>query len=1058
VPPVRIELLGNLRITVGRRLVTSVNTSRLQSLLAFLVLHGGAPQSREHLASVLWPESNGSQARTNLRQLLHQLRRALPECVLLTIDNHTVCWQLDNACSIDVIEFETAAAQAANAENRSALAAAREALEEAVRIYQHDLLPGLYDEWLEPRRAQLRQQLAEVLARLAASLETTGEYPAAIFHATRLLALDPLREPSYQLLMRLHGRNNDRTSAIRIYHQCMRVLRRELGVSPSQTTQDLFNQALKSEHPPAAALELPPHTATGPAMVGRTPEWERLLGCWRQAARGEAHFALILGEPGIGKSRLADELFRHCVRAAEGAVARARCYFAQGRLAYGPVVDWLRSDSWQPARTHLPKHQLAELARVLPEILVDSPEIAPPQPLTESWQRRHLYEALNAGFNKGPKPLLLLIDDLQWCDPDSFEWLHFFFRSEASANTLVLGTARPEGMGRDHPLTGLVGELRQSGQMSEFPLAPLTIEETSALAAQVAGQECESGFVSGLYQTTKGNPLFVVESVRSSVEDDAASKSRIPPRVQAVIAGRLAQLSQPAFEVVAIAAVVGRPFSLALLAKATDLDEDSLSQALEELWQRRIIDGQDAATYDYTHDLLREVAYTELSPVRRRSLHKRVATALEELHAQDLDPVAGWLAAHYQAAGLAEQAIQFYRAAASIAKHRFAEAEAADLLRTALLLCRDFPESPKRDQEELELLATLGPSLVVTRGYSSHEVGETYSRGLRLAKPSGDRKHLFSMLSGAWTFHLVRGQLEESRRLAQDFVDNAKPDDLPAIEMTGRFLLGTSLFHQGQLLASREQIEQAVPALMHASHPALALFAAGPNIGVFCKSYLSHVLWHLGDAGLAKSRSHEAVGLARELSDSFCLAFALDYAAMLDVFRQDAESALAHATEASAICRKYGFSYYLAWTDILAGWATAVVDDPVAGLSRLNDGLVALRATGGEIRLPFYYGLVAEACGLAGETREALANIDDAFAFENKNGELWFSPELHRIRGDVLARAGDSAGAQMSYRCAVESARQIGAKAAEQRAAAHLQNLHSGKTQTQAAERLSQSV
>lgn len=254
-------------------------------------------------------------------------------------------------------------------------------------------------------------------------------------------------------------------------------------------------------------------------------------------------------------------------------------------------------------------------------------------------------------------------------------------------------------------------ELRQSGQLSEFSIASLSLEETAALAAQIAMRECDPTFLRGLYQATKGNPLFVVESVRASLEDQA-SKSSVPPRVQAVITARLAQLSPPAYELAGLAATIGRPFSLDLLAKATDWDEDSLSRALEELWQRRIIDGQGAGTYDYTHDLLREVAYSELSPIRQRSLHRRVARALEELYASDLEGVSGWLAAHYEAAGMAEQAIRYYGAAASVAKQRFADAEAADLIRRALRLCRDFPETAKRDKQELELLVTLGPSLV----------------------------------------------------------------------------------------------------------------------------------------------------------------------------------------------------------------------------------------------------------------------------------------------------------------------------------------------------------
>src|SRR5262245_62071737 len=156
--PIRIELFGGLRFFQGEQAVSSVNTNRLQSLLAYLILHGDSPQPREHLAFVLWPESSESQARTNLRQLLHHLRRALPaHCDLLATDHQMAQWRRDSACSIDVLEFEAAAARAAEAEKRGDIAIERQALECAERLYQDDLLPGLFDEWLSPKREQLRQ-------------------------------------------------------------------------------------------------------------------------------------------------------------------------------------------------------------------------------------------------------------------------------------------------------------------------------------------------------------------------------------------------------------------------------------------------------------------------------------------------------------------------------------------------------------------------------------------------------------------------------------------------------------------------------------------------------------------------------------------------------------------------------------------------------------------------------------------------------------------------------------------------------------------------------------
>jgi predicted ATPase len=235
-------------------------------------------------------------------------------------------------------------------------------------------------------------------------------------------------------------------------------------------------------------------------------------------------------------------------------------------------------------------------------------------------------------------------------------------------------------------------------------------------------------------------------------------------------------------------------------------------------------------------------------------------------------------------------------------------------------------------------------------------------------------------------------------------------------------------------------VEQAVPAYGAPSHPALAFFA-GPDLGVFCRAYLSHLLWQFGHAEQAAAKSEESIALAREVSHPFTLAIALGYAAMLDVFRQEGKLALARAGEASAVCRKHGFAYYLAWAEILAGWATAVEGDTAGGLVQLRHGLDALKATGAELRLPFYYGLLAEACGLAGQVGEALANVASGFAFQSKNGEMWSAPELHRIHGDVLLHSGDAPQAQLSYRRAIESARQTGARLFELRAAARLRKL-----------------
>jgi DNA-binding SARP family transcriptional activator len=492
----RINLFGNLRISFGGRPVTAVNTNRLQSLIAYLILHGDAPQPRERLAFLLWPASSESQARTNLRQLLHHLKRALPaECNFLETTHVTVGWRQDGTYAIDVVDFQTAIAGADCARTENDRSREIQSLTAALQLYEDDLLPALYDDWLTPMREEYRKRVSEVLQRLATLFEGQKDYSAAIPCAERLVALDPLGESHHQLLIKLHAANQDRSSALRAYHQCMRVLRREMGVEPGPATVELFERILKTELYRGASREWRPRSSAAKpvselqkvrALIGRTREWHQLTSAWQSAVEEGPLVAVISGEPGIGKTRLADELYQACVRQGHAA-ARSRCYVGQGQVAYAPVAEWLRSDVVRAGWTSLRPEQVAEVARLVPEIReqfanVELLEPGQPSPLTESWQRLRFYESMSAAFGKSRKPLLLYLDDMQWCDPDSFEWLNTLLTSLAAARVLVLGTARVEETGREHPFTPFVAGLRRSGMVLEIPLEPLDEEGTADLA------------------------------------------------------------------------------------------------------------------------------------------------------------------------------------------------------------------------------------------------------------------------------------------------------------------------------------------------------------------------------------------------------------------------------------------------------------------------------------------------------------------------------------------------------------------------------------------------
>ncbi|MCW5858913.1 MAG: AAA family ATPase [Caldilineales bacterium] len=412
-PPLQIHLLGSFRLLHRGEAVKGFDQARLQELLAYLLLRRDCPLPRQQLAFLFWPDSIEEQARTNFRNLWHRLRRALPEADrFLRTDDLTVQWHAGDACWLDVAEFERhvqSAGSTAGDDNQA------QRLEQAVALYGGELLPGCYSEWLLAERDRLAQAYAAAREQLAELYEARREYRRAIGQAQALLRHDPLHEPAYARLMRLQALNDDRAAALHTYHVCATALRRELDVEPGPETRTLYERLLKAGPQPAvqAAAE-----AAIP-LVGREPEWRQLLQAWR-AAVARPRLALITGEAGIGKTRLAEALAAWVGRQGIPALTAA-CYAAGGELAYAPVVAWLRG---QP-RPALADPWLRELSRLLPEILVERPNLPAPAPLTEKWQRLRLFEALAHAILTGRSALLLALDDLQWCDRDTLDWLHY---------------------------------------------------------------------------------------------------------------------------------------------------------------------------------------------------------------------------------------------------------------------------------------------------------------------------------------------------------------------------------------------------------------------------------------------------------------------------------------------------------------------------------------------------------------------------------------------------------------------------------------------------------
>lgn len=816
-PPIlHIHLLREFRLMLDNDLVLSVDKPRSQDLLAYLLLHRHVPQLRQQIAFQFWPDSSESQARTNLRKLFHQLRQDLPQAdQFIASDWQHLSWRSEADYVLDVAEVESLCDRLV-AEEIPAV----ETVERLLSLYQGELLPHCYDDWILPLRQALHERVVNSLAVAAEGLEQHRAYETAIRCAEHLLRLDPLHEATYRQLMQLRALGGDRTGALRAYHQCAAQLERELAVAPSVQTRAVYERLLSQEDQPVASGPAAPAAEQLP-LIGRQSEWNQLQAAWR-AADTQPRLAMIWGEAGTGKTRLVEELMRWA-RPRAGTVAYARSYAAEGALSYAPVKDWLRAQSVRTALNALDDVWLVELVRLLPELLVAHSHLSAPSPLREGWQQQRFHEALARAVLAAERPLLLVLDDVQWCDEETLAWLHYLLRVDMQAPLLVVATARIEEVDEAHPLHNLLRQLHRERRCSELTLAPLNAEETASLVEQMVGEKPMT-WIEHLFQESEGNPLFVVESVRArQIDGQVAQTSRsngslsgsLPPTVQSVIAARLAQLTPAAYRLAQFAATIGRAFTFDVLATASGLDEDALMQNLDELWQRRIVREKESG-YDFSHDKIRETAYAELSQARRRQVHGKVAKALERVFAHDLDEVCGQLAVHYEQAQQWERAAMYWQQTARRAAAQFAHGEAVHAITCALNL---IPV-----HEPLTRYRLLLARAHIYHQQNQLDLLQSDVNALAQIVENGPENHGCQAELGVLRAQMLMrlGRYPDAIAVAETSAAQARMAGVPHLEAESLFCAGRALWYMGALDSARDRLKQALASARQAEHTYIA--------------------------------------------------------------------------------------------------------------------------------------------------------------------------------------------------------------------------------------------
>jgi hypothetical protein len=752
-------------------------------------------------------------------------------------------------------------------------------------------------------------------------------------------------------------------------------------------------------------------------FVGRELELEQLNQAWDAAQEGRAHLVLVSGEPGVGKSRLAQELARR-VRAEGHVVASARAYEAAGRLPWGPVVDLLRSRALQSHIDTLDTVWRAELARLLPELLEAAPSAAANRS-SDLAQRHRLFDAVSRAVI-GDRPRLLIIDDLQWCDAETIDLIGFVVRSRETAPVLIVGTVRSEEIPEHHPLVGLVDALGHDKAVTTVPLGQLDEAATAALAARLRNtEEIDPELAARLWAETEGNPLFVIEVLRAEVAPEGR-RAALTPTMRAVLAARLGQLPDGARRLAEVAAVVGRSFSVGLLVSATGIGEPRLVDDLDELWRRRIIRDQ-GLTYDFSHDKLRTVALEMVSPARRRQLHRAVADAITREFCHDLDAASPQLAAHYDQGGMVEPAIDAYRVAGARAVAVSALDEAVSMFRRALSLLAELPASARRDALELDTRIALGAPLVALEGYGSHEAHQLYDRALSLCRQL-DRAVDPPILRGLGLARLQGCRFDEASALGQALVDHESHD--PIAKTEGRYLLGVSAFWRGDLARARQYLDGAIDAydLSH-RHEHLALYAQDPK--AVCLVRLAWVDLWAGDPGRADERARGALELAVDLDHFMTLWYVLTYAAIIAAESKDLVRLAELLEHAELLRRRLPMRYLMIIGEALRGWLDVREGAP-GGIDRIVRSVARSRTEGESLHLTYTLLLLARARSMTGELHEGRAASREGLSLSHRRDQRYLEAELWRVDGELAYRSGESEAAA-SLRRAVEVADAQGA-------------------------------
>lgn len=1025
-----LTLLGEFSARRNGDVPLRLERRKAAALLAYLAMSGGRVHPRDKLAALLWPDARETGARHSLRQALVTLRQALPPRIL-RVDELTVALDPD-AVDVDVIAFQRLVADGAPA-----------ALARAAALYGGDFLAGLdvneapFEEWLQSERERLRELAVGNLARLLAWQRETDDLDGAVQTALHLLGLDPLQEVVHRTVMRLHVARGRRNAALRQYQVCVDVLRRELGVEPEPETRELYGAILRQRGlpPPVVddgrrprATEPPPHDldASEPdhPIVGREAELaalDRMLG---ESAPGRQRLVIVLGEAGIGKSRLLAELRARAL--ARGArVMLGRSYESAQIVPFVPWIGAIRRSGAldEPSVRDLSPLWRRELVRLLPEFGGEYGE----DPADTLSDVAGLFEAVAQVLEHlaARQPMVAMLEDIHWADEMTLRLLAFLARRPRTVPLVVVASARDDELGDAGLLRTVLAELAADRRLERLALAPLSRAATGDLVSRLSRQRTEAATVAALadrlWDATHGQPFMIVETMNAledTSHDALAGSLPLPQRVHDLIASRLDRLTPAARTLVGVAAVIGGEFEFALLRQASGLDEAVAANALEELVRRRMLGVVDDR-FDFTHARIRDVALSGLLPPRRRILHRQVAEALEAMAPGGADRDSAALATHCREAGLWENAARHFREAGRTAASRSAEREAAACFDEALAALQHASRTPSVLEQTVDLNLDLRNSLLVLgqigRLPACLNAAETAARTL------GDpRRQSWVSLYRA-QFEWWTGVSRDARVFAEHAERIVDASDDRSLKITGGVYAGFAWSNAGEYRRARRALDRSLellagePPQRRHGHQSLPL--------PFARGHLARICAELGDFAEGVRHGLEGLRVAEEAGHRPSMALVFSNLGHLYSVQGDTVAAMSAFSRAHEIERERQL-----WQGTAGGvgYCYVLTGRTAEGIALMEEVRAAMDTSGWRLLKARMLATLGHAYLLGGRGADAQACADESLALARDRGERGCEAWALWLQGEIAAQRDP-----LDFETATERFRQGRALAAE---------------------------